>query len=224
MTTDIRALCAELVDDLEPWITYGEIEAIEKSHDLIDRARAALAAEPEPLPSNYIDSEHTGQDRELLEIFYAACQAEGGTADEIHLRGIRAVLAATEPEPPADGEVAEFVAQLRRYAEEGTPIRLVPSMVARAADLLSRLAPQSVPEEVSDALIKAECALSDIAEGEPEPNSDSADLLKWSEQRCAETLAIIRPVMTQYKIRTSEWLRSHGRPGSAETLGLEQHP
>ena len=69
---------------------------------------AALAPQPEPLPSNYIDSEHTGQDLELLEIFYAACQAEGGTADEIHLRGIRAVLAATEPEPPAAGASHDY--------------------------------------------------------------------------------------------------------------------
>jgi hypothetical protein len=52
-----------------------------------------------------------------------------------------------EPEPLVDGEVAEFVAQLKRYAEEGTPLRLMPSIVARAADLLERLAPQPVPED-----------------------------------------------------------------------------
>lgn len=44
------------------------------------------------LPANYIDPEHQGDDRELLQVFYRACNAEGGTADEIHLRGIRAVL------------------------------------------------------------------------------------------------------------------------------------
>ena len=54
-----------------------------------------------------------------------------------------------------------------------------------------------------DALIKAECALSDIAEGE-ETNA-APSTFEWSEQRCAETLAIIRPVMKQHKIRTSEW-------------------
>jgi hypothetical protein len=48
---------------------------------------------PPPLPPDYIDLEHQGQDRELLEAFYGACKAEGGTSDEIHLRGIRAVLA-----------------------------------------------------------------------------------------------------------------------------------
>ena len=48
---------------------------------------------PPPLPSDYIDADHQGKDRELLEAFYRATNAEGGTADEIHLRGIRAVLA-----------------------------------------------------------------------------------------------------------------------------------
>jgi hypothetical protein len=39
-------------------------------------------------------------------VFYAACNSEGGTADEIHLRGIRAVLAAQpEPEGPSDEEL-----------------------------------------------------------------------------------------------------------------------
>jgi hypothetical protein len=60
-----------------------------------------------------------------------------------------------------------------------------------------------VPVAVSDALIKAECALSDVAEGEPE--CDDGDPAQWAEQRCAETLAIIRPVMKLHKIRTSEW-------------------
>jgi len=42
MTTDFRALCAELVNALE-----GEIEMYEtRCDDLIARARAALAAEP----------------------------------------------------------------------------------------------------------------------------------------------------------------------------------
>ncbi|MCE2836657.1 MAG: hypothetical protein LW834_06815 [Cyanobium sp. 49614_E6] len=56
---------------------------------------------PPPLPPNFIDPDHTGQDRELLEVFYRACNAEGGTADEIHLRGIKAVLAACSAAPPA---------------------------------------------------------------------------------------------------------------------------
>jgi hypothetical protein len=43
MTTDYRAMCAELVDELEDWIAYGDVLAIEKAHNLVDRARALLA-------------------------------------------------------------------------------------------------------------------------------------------------------------------------------------
>ena len=80
--------------------------------------RAALATPP-PLAPDYIDPEHHGEARELLQVFYAACNAEGGTADEIHLRGIRAVMAARAtleatpppepPKPPTDQELDEFV-------------------------------------------------------------------------------------------------------------------
>lgn len=71
-----------------------------------------------------------------------------------------------------------------------------------------------LPIGIEQALIKAECALSDIADGEPEPGSGSAELLQWAEQRCAKTLAIIRPVMKQHQIRTSEWppLSAHALP------------
>jgi len=88
---DFRALCAELLSLLDnlamrdPEMDGGLLRR---------RARAALAQLDPPLPANYIDPEHQGEDLELLQTFYRACQAEGGTADEIHLRGVRAVLAA----------------------------------------------------------------------------------------------------------------------------------
>jgi len=106
---DFRALCAELLSLLDnlamrdPEMDGGLLRR---------RARAALAQLDPPLPANYIDPEHQGEDLELLQTFYRACQAEGGTADEIHLRGVRAVLAARptiQPVPvserlPGDGE------------------------------------------------------------------------------------------------------------------------
>ncbi len=57
-------------------------------------------------PPGYIDAEHTGHDRELLETFYLACRSEGGTVDEIHLRGLKAVLALSRPKPPSLKEQA----------------------------------------------------------------------------------------------------------------------
>ena len=47
MTIDYRALCKELVDELEDWIAYGDEADIADAHLLVDRARAALA-QPEP--------------------------------------------------------------------------------------------------------------------------------------------------------------------------------
>ena len=81
-------------------------------------------------------------------------------------------------------------------------MHLSPVML-RARAALAQPESAVVPVSVSDALIKAECALSDVAEGEPE--CDDGDPAQWAEQRCAETLAIIRPVMKLHKIRTSEW-------------------
>ena len=74
-----------------------------------ERPVDAMANEFRALPSGYIDPEHKGEDLALLETFYRACLAEGGTVDEITLRGIRAVLAThstpqPEPEPVAVSE------------------------------------------------------------------------------------------------------------------------
>jgi hypothetical protein len=52
-----------------------------------------------------------------------------------------------------------------------------------------------------DALVKAECALADIAEGEH--SLGSVEALDWAERRSTQALAIIRPVMRDYGIRTS---------------------
>jgi len=82
---------AQLIDD--EW--WHPIMGCDSLQIVIDNTRAAVA-QPiggSPLPTNYIDPEHQGEDLELLQTFYQACQSEGGTADEICLRGIRAVLA-----------------------------------------------------------------------------------------------------------------------------------
>jgi hypothetical protein len=44
--TDYRALCAELVNELEEWIVCDDEAEIVDVHALIDRARAALAEQP----------------------------------------------------------------------------------------------------------------------------------------------------------------------------------
>ena len=44
--TDFRALCAELVEELEVWIAYGDEADCADAHVVVDRARAALAEQP----------------------------------------------------------------------------------------------------------------------------------------------------------------------------------
>ena len=43
MTNPYRAMCAELIDELEAWIGYGEEADCADAHAVIDRARALLA-------------------------------------------------------------------------------------------------------------------------------------------------------------------------------------
>lgn len=71
----------------------------------------------------------------------------------------------------------------------------------------SYLSPPQLPNSAVQALIEAECALADIAEGEGEGEDDdtSADALEWAEQRAAKTLTRIRSIMREYGIPTSEW-------------------
>jgi hypothetical protein len=55
MSTDFRALCAELVDELEDWIYCDDESEITDTHSLINRARAALDAQPEPVAPVWAD-------------------------------------------------------------------------------------------------------------------------------------------------------------------------
>jgi hypothetical protein len=64
---------------------------------------------------------------------------------------------------------------------------------------------------VANALVVAEAALADVAEGEAvSPRADNR--LHWAETRCTEALAAIRPVMKEHGIRTSEWPAAASAP------------
>lgn len=77
-------------------------------------------------------------------------------------------------------------------------------LVVRAREALAHSELLEVmPEGVSNALVQAECALADICEGDHD--MDSASALSWAEQRAANTLSAIRPVLRQHGIQTSEW-------------------
>jgi hypothetical protein len=158
--------------DETPWGNWH------KAFNSVDEAKAACQKEvnerfarwgrpatPPTQPSDYIDPEHHGEDLELLRVFYQACQAEGGTADEIYLKGIRAVLAACPDTPPAPepGEVAELVAWLRNR-DRWT--QLTDAQVDRAATLLAQQAapaPAVVPLRLCERL------------PDPRPESEGGD-------------------------------------------------
>jgi hypothetical protein len=110
MTDTTRDLIERMADELDLYRQLARDDCT-STHPFADEARAYLAQpEPEGLPPGYIDSEHTGNDRELLEVFYRACLSEGGSADEIHLRGLKAVIALdqSELEGPTNEELEEF--------------------------------------------------------------------------------------------------------------------
>jgi hypothetical protein len=67
---------------------------------------------------------------------------------------------------------------------------------------------------VANALLRAEAALADIAEGLPDLPVEGFELIEWSETRCAKkALATIRPVMKEHGIRTSEFPPAVPAPG-----------
>jgi hypothetical protein len=125
--TDFRALCARMADELDH---YRQIlmDDRRETHALAAEARAALA-QPEPtgLPPGYNDPEHTGADRRLLQVFYRACQSEGG------IRAVVADAALAQPEPqgPADEKLLETVAEAVGY--EHVPTDEICLALARAA-------------------------------------------------------------------------------------------
>lgn len=130
------------------------------------------------------------------------------------IRARAALAEADEPAEPSDEAKAKpTVMEIVQLADEIEAAELGQIDLVRAALARWGTSNERLPEAVQQALIKAECALSDIAEGAP--MSNEGDPLQWAERRCADTLAIIRPWMKQYRLRTSEW-----PPISAHTLPL----
>lgn len=97
--------------------------------ELLAFGREAIAAHEAAraqLPPGYIDNGHTDEDRKLLEAFYVASRAEGGTADEIVLRGIRAAISSHEANLLRDGTKMaltpeEVAARFRAWWVESFP-------------------------------------------------------------------------------------------------------
>ena len=156
MTTDFRALCADLINELHGY----KVGHPSHDTDLIDRARAALADEP-AVPEGRESVAVTGQpsSAELLDLHEWMTDewAANHGFEMPPIEYARAVLARwgnPVPAPPADGEVAELVELLRHEARDSGPHEGAhPSWCAameRAAELLQRQA--LVPVSVSERL------------------------------------------------------------------------
>ena len=97
---DYKALCAELVDELEDWIYCDDESEIADTHSLINRARAALS-QPEPVAPTESD---------VTELFYRHMGEGSEVGFENAIAEALARWGRPTPQPPADGEVAELVA------------------------------------------------------------------------------------------------------------------
>jgi hypothetical protein len=106
--TDFRALCAELADSLEEWLSSNSIGGISLDDgtdaELVYRARAAIA---QPEPQGPTDEEAVALYSEVM-AFYE-CQTLGDMAGHF----ARAVLAryarpAIEPQGPTDEDLIEL--------------------------------------------------------------------------------------------------------------------
>ena len=100
---DVSELCKEFgfhYADGETWPMHMCTGTIEVLQEMITAAitrwpapAAEPVATPPPLPPEYIDPEHQGEDRKLLEAFQRAWWADGGRCVDRDMRGIWAVMA-----------------------------------------------------------------------------------------------------------------------------------
>ena len=84
----LAAFLREVIKGAGIWRINDEFPRVIVVEDL-----EAIANNLHALPPGYIDAEHQGGDRELLEAFQRAWWAESGSSDKCHMAGIRAVLA-----------------------------------------------------------------------------------------------------------------------------------
>ena len=143
--TDFRALCADLLDEVVA-------RPLLLDRELITRARAALADEP-AVPEGRESVAVTGQpsDEELARLWFETDGRAVLGAKE-YARAVLARWGNPAPQPPADGEVAELVEELRLISDGMSAIGHDSDswFVARAAKLLQRQT--LVPVPVSERL------------------------------------------------------------------------
>jgi hypothetical protein len=104
----IERVEAEPGSEFDEWVRY-DLRPVDAVLARWSRPVIEAPAQPEPVgptDEDYIDCDITGSDRTLLDQFYAGAQREGGSADEVTLRGIHAVLDLLKSPEPTRVELA----------------------------------------------------------------------------------------------------------------------
>ena len=83
---DFRKLCAELVDELEDWIAYGNEANCADAHAVVDRARAALATTPPEPPTESDVTDLSPAAQAVLDAAFSVydCEALYSLTEEQH--------------------------------------------------------------------------------------------------------------------------------------------
>jgi hypothetical protein len=141
----------------------------------------------------------------------------------------KALLHLIDRADKGDQDVAVFVDSYSRTI--AALCRRLEALECGATDLPAPAAPVDA-SSVANALLVAEAALTDVAEGLPDLPVEGSEPIEWAETRCAKkALAAIRPVMRQHGIRTSEfppaarWGHPHAAaPAPGENLATPPAP
>ncbi len=243
---DLRQLLFDSFRGAIEFICDAEEEAHLMIRSHVKFATAVLSRWGRPTPQPPADGEVAEVMRRLTELAHAVTRENWREfdmrvpaeplrdADLVLTRAVELLqLQHPQPVPPAErtvlvvdpspDTVGRFVPmQVFLVEREGRYVACYSMVDGRPSSLLlQRQQPVAVsdrlPGRIEQALIKAECALSDIAEGEAEESE--GDPLEWAEKRAADALARIRPVMRQRQIHTSEWppLPAHALPAVTHT-------
>lgn len=114
--------------------------------ELKENAELSAAVPVADLPTDYIDTSITDPcDRSLLEVFHRACNSEGGSADEVILRGLKAVLATTTTPAPDAGDAGRFKNLLAVGGGCGGGLKLSPDQCQRLVALLEQISTHALP-------------------------------------------------------------------------------
>ncbi len=198
MTTDFRALCARMADELDH---YRQLlmDDRRETHALATEARAAIAADRarrgRPTPQPPITPEIVlAQREEILAAFIAKHGFDPDSAIQIEQRqedGTTTWRIERTPQTPEDGEVTELVETLKGIAywrRHGKPGNLAPTpfdirqadRLDRAAELLERFAsPACLAVNPSP---EAVAALKAAGPGRIEPLPDDMQIIEPAER------------------------------------------